>query len=324
MVWKASIHSGLSYPTSPLIVLSTNSSGSPARSAIMGSTHMTSNGLKETSPEQWTSGAAPSAASGFTIALRSAIVLGGSRPGSIEQRLVVVEARGLDAPAQGEGEGPRGGLAETCQMEALRHPGEHVGHPRVGAEVRQQAVARPRPNEQAVEHHEPDRLAGLQRGAREPIPFGAEARERPDVPLDAGVLRLEVVVDLLQRRLGARIAAFEQDRDGTGQRRRRRPGATRRARRALERPQAAASAAGRGARGEQRCDHAAGGDDGTELEHVPATVRSRVHGPSLVDGWRRARSSTMRVVDASRAVIATSGPAESEYGSVGQIPLASR
>ena len=80
MVWKASIHSGLSYPTSPLIVLSTNASGSPARSAIIGSSHMTSSGLKGASPEQWTSGATPSAARGFTIALRSAIVLGASRP----------------------------------------------------------------------------------------------------------------------------------------------------------------------------------------------------------------------------------------------------
>ena len=80
MVWKASIHSGLSYPTWPLMVRSTNASGSPARSAIIGSSHMTSNGLKETSPEQWTSGAAPSADNGCTIALRSAIVFGGSRP----------------------------------------------------------------------------------------------------------------------------------------------------------------------------------------------------------------------------------------------------
>ena len=80
MVWNASIHSGLSYPTSPRTVRSANASGSPARSAIIGSSHMTSIGLKKTSPEQWTSGATPSAASGCTIALRSAIVLGGSRP----------------------------------------------------------------------------------------------------------------------------------------------------------------------------------------------------------------------------------------------------
>ncbi len=52
MVWKASIHSGLSYLISPLIVLSTNARGSPVRSAIMGSTHITSNALNETSPEQ--------------------------------------------------------------------------------------------------------------------------------------------------------------------------------------------------------------------------------------------------------------------------------
>ena len=80
MVWKASVHSGLSYPTWPLIVLSTNPSGSPVRSAIIGSTHVTSNVLKETSPEQWTSGATPSADNGFTIAFRSAIDLGASRP----------------------------------------------------------------------------------------------------------------------------------------------------------------------------------------------------------------------------------------------------
>ncbi len=80
MVWKVSIHSGLSYRTSPLIVLSANAIGSPTRSAIIGSSHMTSSGLKETSPEQWTSGATPSAANGFTIALRSAMVRGGARP----------------------------------------------------------------------------------------------------------------------------------------------------------------------------------------------------------------------------------------------------
>ena len=99
-------------------------------------------------------------------------------------------------------------------MERRWHSGEHGGHPGVSAEVRQQAVTCPRSNEQTIEHDEPDRLAGLQGGAREPIPFRAEAGDRPDVPLDARVLRLEVVIDLLQRRLGARIAAFGQDRDG--------------------------------------------------------------------------------------------------------------
>ena len=52
MVWKASVHSGLSYPTWPLMVLSTNPSGSPVRSAIIGSSHVTSIVLKEMSPEQ--------------------------------------------------------------------------------------------------------------------------------------------------------------------------------------------------------------------------------------------------------------------------------
>ena len=116
----------------------------------------------------------------------------------IEQRLVVVEAGGLDAPAQGEGERSRGGLAETAEMELRRHAGEDVGHPRVGAEVRQQAVARPRPNEQAVDHHEA-------RPAR-PTPARARASRSHSGPQPgiarmshsiAGVLGLEVVVDLL-------------------------------------------------------------------------------------------------------------------------------
>ena len=53
--------------------------GSPERSAIIGSSHVTRIWLKKTSPEQWTSGATPSAASGSTIALRSRSTSGGLR-----------------------------------------------------------------------------------------------------------------------------------------------------------------------------------------------------------------------------------------------------
>ncbi len=115
----------------------------------------------------------------------------------------------------------------------------------------------PSPNELAIEHHEPDRLARRQRGAREPIPFGAAARERPDVPLDARVLRLEVVVDLLQRRLRARVTALGQDRDRAG-----RALAAAGARRAVSR----AAVPGRRARRDQRGDDATGNQQRTELE----------------------------------------------------------
>ena len=74
-----------------------------------------------------------------------------------------------------------------AEVEPLGHPSEHVGHARVGAEVRQQAVAHPASDLLAVDHHEADRLAGRHRRAREPVPLGAAARERPDVPLDARV-----------------------------------------------------------------------------------------------------------------------------------------
>jgi hypothetical protein len=58
-------------------------------------------------------------------------------------------------------------------METLRHSGEHVRQPGISAEVRQQTVACPRSNEQTVEQDQPYRLPGFQRGAREPIEFGA-------------------------------------------------------------------------------------------------------------------------------------------------------
>ena len=77
------------------------------------------------------------------------------------------------------------------EVELLRHPGQHVGQSRVGAEVRQQPVAHPTSNLLAVDHDEPDRLAGGDRGAGEPIPLRAAARDRPDVPLDAGILALK-------------------------------------------------------------------------------------------------------------------------------------
>ena len=77
------------------------------------------------------------------------------------------------------------------QMESLRHSGEHLGQPGVGPEVREQAIAHPRPNELPIDHHEPDGLAGRDRGSRQPIPFGAAARDRPDVPLDPGFWALK-------------------------------------------------------------------------------------------------------------------------------------
>ena len=209
-------------------------------------------------------------------------------------------------------------------MERRWHSGEHGGHPGVGAEVRQQAVTCPRSNEQAIDHHEPHRLAGLQRGAREAIPFGAEAGDRPDVPLDAGVLRLEVVVDLLQRRLGARIAAFGEDRDGTGQGPggcdggRRQTAARTRATDADPLPLGAAHAASSGA----TTPPAAMTAPSLSTSRRPSV---RVHGSLRVG---RDGSTGQLLVDGgfdgSRASSPTSRSPESEYGSAGQIPLASR
>ena len=139
-------------------------------------------------------------------------------------------------------------------------PREHVGHLRVGAEVGEQAVAHPAANLLTVDHHEADRLARRQCGPRETIPLGAAARERPNVPLDPGVLRLEVVEDLLEGRLRGRIATAREERDRTGQiapeariglEPELRPGA----------PHAATSGASRGA----------GCDGGAELQNIPAT-----------------------------------------------------
>ena len=122
-------------------------------------------------------------------------------PRPIEQRLVVVEARRVDAPGHGERKGSGGRLPGTREVKSLWHPSEHAGHARVRAEVGQESVTYPSSNEQAIDQHEPDRLAGRDRRASEPVPLGAAARESPDVPLDARVLGLEVVVDPLHRRL---------------------------------------------------------------------------------------------------------------------------
>ena len=188
MVWKASIHSGLSYPTSPLI------GALHERQRVAGAPRdHRQQPHDEQRVERHVTGAMDERRHAERRQRLHHRLEVGDRPRRlearpVEQRLVVVQARGLDATAQGEREGPRRSLAETAEMEAIGHPGEHRGHPGVGAEVRQQAVTRPRPNEQAVEHDEPHRLARLQRCAREPVPLGPEARERPDVPLDAGML----------------------------------------------------------------------------------------------------------------------------------------
>ena len=108
MVWKASIHSGLSYPTSPLIVLSTNASGSPRTLRDHG---------QQPHDEQRVEGDVTGAVDERRHAERRQWLHHrlevGDRPRrletrSIEQRLVVVQARGLDATAQGERKGPRG------------------------------------------------------------------------------------------------------------------------------------------------------------------------------------------------------------------------
>ena len=71
---------GAVVPDVALTVLSAKARGHPTAPRSSAESQITSNGLKKTSPERWTSGATPSAAKGFTIALRSAMVLGGSRP----------------------------------------------------------------------------------------------------------------------------------------------------------------------------------------------------------------------------------------------------
>ena len=80
MVWKASIHSGLSYLTSPLDRALNEFQRVAGTLRDHGQHPHDEQRVEGASPAQWTSGAAPSAANGFTIALRSAIVLGGSRP----------------------------------------------------------------------------------------------------------------------------------------------------------------------------------------------------------------------------------------------------
>ncbi len=53
----------------------------------------------------------------------------------IEQRLVVIHACGLDAPAQGEWECPGGGLIDAAEMEPGGHARQHLRHPRLSAKV---------------------------------------------------------------------------------------------------------------------------------------------------------------------------------------------
>ena len=160
-------------------------------------------------------------------------------------------------------------------MEPARDPGEHIGHPRVGAEVGQQAIADPAPHLLAVDHHEVDRLARSQRRAREAIPLGPPPGKHADVPLDAGVLRLEVVVDLLQRWFRGRIATAGQKRDRT----RKRCGGH------SGRPRASARSA---TCDQKRCDRGACCDRCAELQDIAATE------PSMPRVVRRSGSSRYR------------------------------
>ena len=123
----------------------------------------------------------------------------------------------MDAAGHGQREGPGRGLAGTGEVVRLRDPGKDTGQVRIGAEVRQQAVAHPAPHLLAVDHQEPDLFAGGDGRPGQPVPLRTAARKFPDVPLDAGVLRLEVVEHLPQRRFGAGLADVGDDRDRAGQ-----------------------------------------------------------------------------------------------------------
>ena len=218
--------------------------------------------LKNTSPEQCTSGATPIAESGFTIASRSAIVRGTRARRLVEHRLVVVDARRVDAPRHRQRKGPRRGLARAAEVESSgTRPARSASAGSAPRSASRPSRTHPRTCWPSIITRS-DRLARRDRRARQPIPLRAAARERPDVPLDARVAAPR------SRRRPSSGPARRSDR--------RRPSMT------VIGPEARADPGGPAGDAAVRCGRSrpaagstarAGGEEGTELQHVPARAR---------------------------------------------------
>jgi hypothetical protein len=123
----------------------------------------------------------------------------------------------MHAAGERQRHGANGILARPGQVVLLRDTRQQGAELRIGAQVRQQAIPHPTAHLLPVDRDEADPLAGRQRGSRGPIPLGPAARQQADVPLDARMLRRELVVHGLHRGDRGRVpSASDENGDRLG------------------------------------------------------------------------------------------------------------